>query len=389
MKKIVTALLILIYLLLPGNLTAYECVETNSGMSPQDLQGIQQACLETLNNNKNEQKTLKQAISSINTKVILAQAQINQTISQINTLEKEITVLSGVLETVNRSMDDLGKIYQARVRESYRRSRVTSIDMVFSTQSFGDFLTKLKYLNTIKTKDQLILSELENSRLDYDQRKNDKITKQEEIEKLKSKLISQKKVLDAQISEKQNLLSLTQNDEKKYQALLAKVRAELEAIESIIAGKGTETFVRDISPGEQVASVIPGSSACSTGGHLHFEVVNSGSHQNPAAYLGQKEITWDNSPDGPISFTGSWPWPLEDKIRITQGYGHTAFSSRYSGDIHTGLDMVNTGNYGVKAVRKGGLYRGSIACGGGTLKYVHVKHSEDSYDTFYLHVNYF
>jgi hypothetical protein len=247
----------------------------------------------------------------------------------------------------------------------------------------------LKYLNTIKAKDQLILQELENSRIDYDQRKTDKINKQQEVEKLKTKLIAQKKVLDGQVAEKQSLLSLTQNDEKKYQALLAKVRAELEAIESIIAGKGNETFVRDVSPGERIASVIPGSSACSTGGHLHFEVVTSGAHQSPASFLKPKDITWNNSPDGSFSFSGTWDWPLEDTIRITQGYGHTAFSSRYSGNTHTGIDMINTSNYDVKAVRKGGLFRGSIPCGGGTLKYVHVKHSDDNKDTFFLHVNYF
>lgn len=389
MKRSLLFLLLLLGIFLTKISLAYECTDTTTGMSASELQGIQQACIDKLNSNKNEQNTLKQAISSINTKVILAQAQINQTISQINTLEKEITVLGGVLETVNRSMDDLGKIYLARVRESYRRSRVTPIDMIFSSNSFGDFLTKLKYLNTIKAKDQLILSELENSRLDYDHRKQDKVTKQQEIEKLKTKLVSQKKVLDGQVAEKQNLLSLTQNDEKKYQALLSKVRAELEAIESIIAGKGSETFVRDVSPGERIASVIPTSSACSTGGHLHFEVVTGGSHQNPAGFLKPKDVIWGNSPDGSFSFTGSWDWPLVDPIRITQGYGHTAFSSRYSSNIHTGIDMINTENYDVAAVRKGGLYRGSIACGGGTLKYVHVKNSDDSNDVFYLHVNYF
>lgn len=387
-----TLLLIFLFFLavyFPIPSIAEECRETNSEMSPQTLTDIQNACLSKLAANKSDQSTLKQAITAINTKVILAQAQINQTISQINILEKEVTVLGGVLETVNQSLDELGKIYLARVRESYRRSRITPIDMIFSTESFGDFLTKMKYLNTIKAKDQLILHELESSRLDYDQRKTEKVDKQKEVEKLKARLITQKKVLDGQIGEKKNLLSLTQNDEKKYQALLAKVRAELEAIESIIAGKGSETFVRDVTPGDQIASVIPSSSACSTGAHLHFEVVSSGSHLSPAGFLKPKDLTWGNSPDGAFSLTGTWDWPLSDTIRITQGYGHTAFSSRYSSDTHTGIDMINNNDYGVKAVRKGALYRGSIACGGGTLKYVHVKHSDDDKDTFYLHVNYF
>lgn len=199
---------------------------------------VSTACLAQISSNQTEQSTLKQAISSLNAKINLAQAQINQTISQIKILEKEVTVLDGVLETVNRSMDDLGVIYLARVRESYRRSRVTPFDMIFSNSSFGDFLTKLKYLNTIKIKDQLILSELENSRLNYDQRKQEKVIKQQEVEKLKSKLVSQKKVLDGQIKEKQNLLTLTQNDEKKYQQLLSDAKTQLAALRRYVTSQG-------------------------------------------------------------------------------------------------------------------------------------------------------
>lgn len=199
---------------------------------------VSTACLAQISSNQTEQNTLKQAISSLNAKINLAQAQINRTISQIKILEKEVTVLGGVLDTVNRSMDDLSVIYLARVRESYRRSRVTPFDMIFSNSSFGDFLTKLKYLNTIKIKDQLILSELENSRLNYDQRKQEKVAKQQEVEKLKSKLVSQKKVLDGQIKEKQNLLTLTQNDEKKYQQLLSDAKTQLAALRRYVTSQG-------------------------------------------------------------------------------------------------------------------------------------------------------
>lgn len=390
MKKLVSLLLLLFILSLTGKAIAEECRDSSGITNPDTLKAISEACQNLISVNKQEQSTLKQAISSINAKINLAQAQINQTNAQIKELEKEIVILDGVLDTVNQSMDDLSIIYLARVRESYRRSRVGPIDLVFTSNNFGDFYTRLKYLNTVKAKDQLILMELEKSRLDYDERKKQKITKQEEVERLKSKLLAQRRELDHQQDEKERLLVLTQNDEKKYQALLAKVKAELEAIESIIAGRGTETLVGDISPGEKIASVIPGPSACSNGGHLHFEVVKSGTHYNPASYLKPKDnLVFDNSPDGVISFGGSWDWPLEDPVRITQGYGHTAFSSRYAADTHTGIDMVNRANYAVKAVRKGKLYQGSIRCGGGTLKYVHVDHTDDEFDTFYLHVNYF
>lgn len=222
-------------MLFPSKSLAEECRDS-SGLSADVIDKIIEACQSNINSNRQDQSTLKQAISVITTKVNLAQAQINQTISQIKTLEKEVTVLGGVLETVNQSLDELGKIYQARVRESYRRSRISPIDMIFSTESFGDFLTKMKYLNTIKAKDQLILSELESSRLDYDQRKTEKVDKQKEVEKLKTKLENQKKILSQQQKDKQNILAITQNDEKKYQQLLSDAKTQLAAFQKFTSG---------------------------------------------------------------------------------------------------------------------------------------------------------
>lgn len=368
---------------------ASECGDTPPSGNSEELTKYIESCNQKIAENKNQQSTLKQVISGINTKISLAQAQINQTEAQIAGLEKDITVLSGVIDTVNISMDQLAALYISRVRESYKILRTQRLTQIFASKSLSQLLESQKYLNTIKAKDELILTELEKSRLDYDQQKTNKEAKQKEVEALQTKLITQKKDLDGQQTEKQRLLTVTQNDEKKFQEMLSKARAELAAIESIIAGQGTETLVGDITEGQQIASVIPGSSACSTGGHLHFEVVINGTHQNPTNYLSSKNITWDNAPDGPFSFTGNWRWPLEETIRLTQGYGKTAYSSRYAGGLHTGIDIVNTANYSVKSVKDGTLYRGSIKCGGGILKYVVVKHNDSNIKTYYLHVNYF
>jgi murein DD-endopeptidase MepM/ murein hydrolase activator NlpD len=103
-------------------------------------------------------------------------------------------------------------------------------------------------------------------------------------------------------------------------------------------------------------------------------------------------VVWNNSPDEPFGFGGDWDWPLSDPARITQGYGMTFYARvrrAYGGQPHTGIDMVSKdGNFDVKAVKPGELYRGSIKCGGGYLRYVKVKHKDSNLESYYLHVNY-
>lgn len=222
--------------LFPFPAIAADCIETNSSMTEQQLIEIQQSCKEKITASKSDQSTLKQVISTLNIKINLTAAQINQTEAQIKNLEKEIGVLNGVLQTVNQSMGDLTQIYLARVKESYRRYRVNQIDLIFSADTFADYFSKLKYLNTVKAKDQLILHELETSRQDYDQRKQIKLDKQKEVESLKTKLVSQQKNLYQQQKDKQKLLEITMNDEKKFSAILRQANSMIAAMKGFTSG---------------------------------------------------------------------------------------------------------------------------------------------------------
>lgn len=345
-----------------------------------------EVCNQIIISLKNEETSLNQAIAVLNAKINLAQAQINQTQAQIKTLEKEVTVLDGVLDTVNESMDQLEKIYTARVRESYKQMRVTPIDLLFSTNSIGDYFNKVKYLNTIKIKDQLILAELERSRQDYDQRKTDKVTKQQEVEILKTKLITQRKVFDTQQIEKQKLLSVTQSNEAKYQQLLSQALAEKSAIENaLISG----VKVGPIKKGEPIG--LTGNSgypSCSTGKHLHFEIRKNGNWTDPGQYLSSKTVKDEQNSGGDTNLgSGSWSWPINDTVRLTQFYGTTPYSWRYkySGGIHTGYDMVSTTSDIIYAPADGTLFKSSQSCGSSTINIVYIEHV-DNIVSFYLHV---
>lgn len=372
----------------------FQCsIEKQAENEYYDCISQKKSCLEGKLQEVSSQKiTLSNTIALINGKISVQQLEIDQLVSQITTLEREINALSDRISGLNLSLDRLSEMLVDRVRVQYQHAQVSPITLLLSSNSFGEFISQYRYLRMAGHQTALAMARAENQRLEYDEQKALKETKQMQVEKKRNQLEAQKQELSKQRSEQQFLLNQTKNDEAKYQEQLARTLAELRAIQSIIAGQGNESQVRDVKEGEKIASIIVGSSPCSNGTHLHLEVVKNGMNFDPAGYLKPIDASWNNQPDGPFSFTGDWNWPLNDPAKINQGYGMTYYARvvrAYGGSPHTGIDMASKGaDYTVKAVKDGTLYRGSIACGGGLLRYVKVAHKDSEVNTYYLHINY-
>lgn len=351
------------------------------------------SCLETKINEAQQQKiTLTNTIGIISGKINLQELKISQTESEIEKLEKQVDELTDRINGLDLSLDRLTSMLVERIRAQYKESRVSPFTALASTGSFSDMFAREQYVNLASQQTATAMQRAELQKMVYDQEKDLKEKKQKEVEIKQQELQVEQNGLTKQRGEQQFLLQETKSNEAKYQAELAKTLAELTAIQSIIAGKGSESDVGEVKAGDKIASIIVGASTCSNGSHLHFEVVADGANRDPAAYLKAISINWSNSPDTEFGFGGDWDWPLNDAARVTQGYGMTYYARvrrAYGGAPHTGIDMVSkSSDTTVKAVKDGHLYRGSIKCGGGFLKYVKVKHTDSNLSTYYLHVNY-
>jgi len=344
-----------------------------------------------------QQKTLASAISLITNQMNLTVAQIAKTEEQIKILEKEIDELSSKIILLDKDLDETVAIMNVRVEETYKRMYMPSLYLLMISNKFAHFFSQLNYIKSVQAHDKELLFAMEQARLNYDSQKQLKEKKQAETEKLQLYLESQKKMLDQQKAAKQDLLSITRNDEKKYQDLLAQARAEFEAIQAIIAGRGYEDKGKEVKKGDVIASVISGSSCNSSGSHLHFTVAQNGVALNPFNYLSSVDSQNCSGPGecsegDPFNPSGSWEWPLSPKIRMNQGFGSTwAVRNTWVGQIysmHNGIDIIGSSNT-VKSVADGMMYRGSYAGSGGCrLRYVRIDHKDSDLETYYLHVNY-
>lgn len=333
-----------------------------------------------------QESSLAKQITLLNSQISLSTLKISATKTAINKLSGEIDELSQQIDELEQLKTKRLELVIHRAPLVYKYHAISSFGRIFLSQNFSDFINRIKYLTRIQEEDTKLYKQLQLTQTNYNERKDEREKKKATQEALKKQLEAETRELERQKKEKQTLLEQTKNSEAVYQKLLAQALAEKLALERAII-EGVQ--IGPIKRGEPIALVgNTGYPGCSTGPHLHFEVRKNNLWMDPADYLGSKSVKDDQDGGEWTVGRGEWSWPLEDTIRLTQHFGKTPYSWRYSysGGIHTGFDMVSTGSDVIRAPKDGTLYSSSQSCGGSSIiKIKYIDHG-DSLLSFYLHV---
>ncbi|MFH1769571.1 MAG: peptidoglycan DD-metalloendopeptidase family protein [Parcubacteria group bacterium] len=290
-----------------------------------------------------ESNTLSREISIINNQISALQAEINRTSNEIETTEIEIVDLEGQIFDTGQTIDTHKRTLSELMVSMYERDQMGMVVMLLSNEHLSDFADEAQQIETLNAQLSKIVTDLKEQKNFLEDNKNELSDKRGNLLVLNDQQFNQRNSLGSSRNQKDNVLSETKGEEKKYQELLneaeqkkAQFFQELQALES--EARETGTFI------------------------VHVTASNV-----------------------PARGTELYQWPYE-KFVNTQGYGYTAYANRgaYGGAPHNGIDIVSGYASPIRSIGDGNVLTAGFNNGFGN--WVAIQH-DNGMVSLYAHMN--
>jgi peptidoglycan hydrolase CwlO-like protein len=181
-----------------------------------------------------KKKTLQGDVTLLDAQITAAQAQIKsknilitQLASQI--AEKNVTI-SRLSSRIERGKESLASI----LRQEYELDALPPVAMLLSRRSLTEVYGDIDAFVSLKTDLQSLFEEIRATKAQTEDEKADLAAKQNATEDAKYAIELQKKQITSSKTEKQQLLTITTNQETEYKKVLAERQAKAAAIRAAL-----------------------------------------------------------------------------------------------------------------------------------------------------------
>jgi peptidoglycan hydrolase CwlO-like protein len=238
MKKKILVFVFISFFLSSFTLPKVEAQECGSNATNDNFEKIKEDCERKINQAREQANTLSSQIKLMDSQMNLTLLKIKETEDKIITTQKEIENITSRIEGLDTSLDYLSKTLLKRVVDGYKKRSVSVFSIFFDSDSAGDLLNRIKYQKTAQENNQKLIVKVQELKNNFEEQKKKREEKKIELDSLNKTLIEQKNSLISQKKAKENLLAVTQNDEKNYQRLLDEARRQLSSFRSFTQSGG-------------------------------------------------------------------------------------------------------------------------------------------------------
>ncbi len=282
---------------------------------------------------------LKQYVVQLDGELATIQEKIAELKDKITEKEEEIIQTEAELDMAIADQENQYAAMKERIRFMYERGDTLYLDLLFSSESFGDMLNKAEYIKMLSAYDRKMLDEYVATRklieLYMEQLEEDKAY----LEEAKAGVESEEASLNSLIDEKKRTIEQVSDDIDKKEAAIAEYEADIKEQNDTIA---------------MLEKVVA---------------------EEKAKLAEANRIKYDG---------GIFTFPAPSYTRISDDYGNRIHPILGVSQFHNGVDLAAPGGSPILAAYNGKVvaadYSGSMG------NYIMIDHGDGLY-TIYMHAS--
>ena len=267
------------------------------------------------------------------------QEKINELNDLITEKEKEIEDNTAELEEAQRVQQEQYEAMKTRIKFMYERGDTIYMELIFSSNSFGDVLNKADYIQMLSEYDRKLLDE-------YVAHANYVALCKESLEEEKEVLDEAKAAVEKEEASLNELIDAKENE-------MYKMSSDIKSKEQAI-----KEYEADIAEQNETIKAL--------------EAIVAEERKKLAAEQGRRY-------DG-----GVFAWPAPSYTRISDDYGNRTHPILGTQQFHNGIDMAAPGGSAILAAYDGKVV--AAAYSGSMGNYIMIDHGDSLY-TIYMHAS--
>ncbi len=181
-----------------------------------------------------EIRSLSSQIKSLEQDIKNTEQKISETNGQISATESTISSLDSKIKKKTEELNTLKKKINAALVEIYRFSARSDWELLLGGDTLGENSNQVKYVEAIQIQVKSMYNDLLKIKEDLDKEKSDQEAKREELNNLKQRQEEYKKGSEYQVSQKDKLMSMTEQQKEEYDALAQKLQREISNVSAEI-----------------------------------------------------------------------------------------------------------------------------------------------------------
>lgn len=284
-------------------------------------------------------ENLRQYVVQLDGELETIQEKIEELKGKISEKEEEITQTEAELEEAIADQENQYAAMKERIRFMYEKGDNLYMELIFSSDSFGDMLNKAEYIEMLSAYDRKMLDQYVATRklieLYMEQLEEDRAY----LEEAKAGVESEEASLNSLIDEKKKTIEQVSDDINEKEAAIAEYEADIREQNETIAM--LEKVVAD----------------------------------EKARLAEENRIRYDG---------GMFTWPAPSYTRISDDYGNRMHPTLHVEKFHNGIDLAAPGGSAILAAYDGKVvaadYSGSMG------NYIMIDHGDGLY-TIYMHAS--